>query len=162
MHFVALLSRIACICAPRSLRLYSPCSFFQSVALIYISFRLALLQKFRMGQFVTADERRAFLADCPVKWHPLFQTSLSLHHLHACFKIYDSISVETLKLRMECSEDECFKCMERLLAAALATHAAADLLDCNRTNERNPSAMIPSTIDQVKVCGAACCYSLLF
>jgi hypothetical protein len=71
---------------------------------------LALLRKVNFGQFVTSAEKEAFLSECPAKWHAMFHTSLSLHHLHACFKIYDNISLEALRQRMECSEDECFKC----------------------------------------------------
>jgi hypothetical protein len=69
-----------------------------------------VLQKLRLGQFVTEAEKQAILTGCPAKWHSLFQASISLHHLHACFKIYDNISIEALTLRMQCSEDECFKC----------------------------------------------------
>jgi hypothetical protein len=75
---------------------------------------MALLHKFRLGQFVTASEKEAFCAGCPAKWRSLFEISLRFHHLHVCFKLYDTITFDALKQRMECSEDDCIKCMIQL------------------------------------------------
>lgn len=112
LDIISQLSRIACIQASR----------------------LNLLQKFRLGQFVSVAEKDAFLASCPAKWRSVFQASLSLHHLLACFKMYDNICIDALSKRMNCSEDDCIKY----------------LLESNRTNTKYPNPMIPSTIDQVK------------
>jgi hypothetical protein len=107
---IALLSRVACIHSPRSITL----SFAVADSLLVlmpIFSRSVLLRKVHLGRFVTCGEKEALLTDCPAKWRTMFHTSLSLHHLHACFKIYDNISVDALKLRMDCSEDDCYKCV---------------------------------------------------
>lgn len=129
-----------------------PCTVPHSLeVLMRVFLRLALLRKVHLGRFVTSAEKEAFLSDCPAKWRAMFHTSLSLHHLHACFKIYDNISLDALKQRMECSEDDCFKCAGIPALQSFRAHCSADLMDCNKTNAKSPSAMIPSVIDQVKV-----------
>ena len=117
LDFISLLSRIACIDASRSsLSSFVVSKCCKNVTCVF--FRLALLQKFRQGQFVSAAEKEAFVASCPTKWRSLFQTSLSLHHLLACFKMYDNISIDALRQRMDCSEDDCIKCAPVLLLLA--------------------------------------------